>query len=127
MTRRPRSPARRWSHALGTAAAAVYLPQLVPLAATDLLDHGHCLGIYARYFPVLIGFLPGLWTRLRADLGEPYEEWLLVGVALVVTGAVLATTASALRRWRVGGRVGALFAALVSGWFAMGAVALIRA
>ena len=122
-----REPARSWRVALALAAGAVYLPQLLPLALTDLLDHGHCLDIYLRHFAVLVGFLPGLWARSAADLGEPGEEILLVAVALLVTLVLLGGTAWALRRWRWAGLVLALVLAVWSGLMAMGTTALIRA
>lgn len=122
-----RAPARSWRVAFACAAAALYLPQLLPFALTDLLDHGHCLEIYLRYFVVLIGLLPGLRARIALDLGEPGEEVVLVVVALLVTLTVLSLTALTLRRWRRAGPVLALVVALGSGVMAMGTTAILRA
>jgi hypothetical protein len=122
-------PSRRrpWSRAAGLAALAVYVPQLLPLAATDLLGHAHCLGIYLRFFPVLAGLGPGISARVASDVGEPLEELVLVAVAAVVTATLLAGAALALRRWNRGGLVVAATVAGLSALLSMGAVALIRA
>jgi hypothetical protein len=121
------SPARAWPRSLALAAAALYLPQLLPLVTTDLRAHGHCLAIYARSFPILSGLLPGLWARIASDVGEPGEELVLLAVAIAVTMLLLAGTALALRRWKRAGIVVAVATVLVSTNLAYAAVGLIRA
>jgi hypothetical protein len=123
----PARPARSWPRAIAWAAAAVYVPQLLPLAATDLLEHGHCLGLYARIFPILVGLAPGFSARMAMDLGEPWEEVVLFAVAGLVTLAVVGGAALALRRWRRGGPAVAAGVALLTAWLALAAVAILRA
>jgi hypothetical protein len=119
--------ARSWPRALALAAAALYLPQLLPLVMTDLLDHGHCLGIYARWFLVLSGFAPGISARIASDIGEPGEEFVLLGVAVAVTLGLLGGTTVALRRWRLAGPAVAVATLLASAALSLAAVAVIRA
>jgi len=116
-----------WRKAFGLAAAALYLPQLLPLVATDLASHGHCLGIYARLFPLLTGLAPGVSARIASDLGEPWEEVVFFGVAGAVALMLLGGTTFALRRGRLGGWIVAVATALTSATLSMAAVALIRA
>lgn len=120
-------PVRSWPRAAALALAALYVPQLLPLAATDLLSHDHCLVSYGWFFPILIGLAPGLRVRMWLDVGEPGEEIVLVAVATAVTLVVLGGTALALRKWRHGGPVVALLTALLAGSVAMFAVAILRA
>jgi hypothetical protein len=119
--------ARSWPRALALAAAALYVPQLLPLVTTDLLEHGHCLSVYTRFFVVLSGLVAGLNARIASNVGEPGEELVLLVVAALVTLLLLGGTTVALRRWRRGGLVVALATVLASALLSMAAVALIRA
>jgi hypothetical protein len=123
----PVRTARPWPRALGFAAAFLYVPQLLPLLVTDLLEHGHCLETYVRFFPVLSGLGPGVNARIASGLGEPHEEYVLVAVAIAVTVTLLGGTTLAMRRR---GRLGFALALVVAGLSAvlsLAAVALIRA
>jgi hypothetical protein len=118
-----RSRPRSWALAAG----AIYVPQLVPLATSDLLEHQHCLEQYGRLFPVLVGLPFGLQARVASDLGEPGEEVVLWAVAALTTALLLVVVAQALRRWRRMGPVVAVGVALASTGLALAAVAILRA
>lgn len=121
------SAARSWPRALALSAAALYLPQLLPLVATDVARQASNLSAYARHFPVLSGLAPGVSARIASGVGEPLEEYVLLAVALLVTGVLLGGTALALRRWPRAGLAVALATALVSALLATAAAGLIQA
>lgn len=118
--------ARSWPRALGLAAAFMYVPQLLPVFTTDLMGHAHCIGVYARFFPILVGLPFGINARILSGVGEPLEEYVLLVVAVLVTLTLLGGSTYALRRWRRAGLAVAGLVALVTAGFAMAAVAIIR-
>lgn len=120
-------PARPWRIAIPLSAAAVYLPQLVPLATTDLLSHPNgCLAQYERLFPVLVGLAPGISVRIASNVGEPGEEVVLWIVMILVTAALLLGTAVALHRWRRAGPLVAVGVALLATNLSLAAVGILR-
>lgn len=120
-------PARPWRLAVPLAAASVYLPQLVPLATTDLLSHPDCcLAQYQRLFPVLGGLAPGVSVRIASNVGEPGEEVVLWIVMILVTAMLLLGAAVALHRWRRAGPAVALGVALLSAALSIAAVGILR-
>jgi len=123
----PAAPARRWPIALLLAAAALYVPQLLPLVATDVTRQATNLGAYARLFPVLAGVPPGVSARIASGLPDPPEEVVFWSVAVLVTLLLLGGTALALRRWRRSGPVVAGAVALLSAALSMAAVGIIQA
>lgn len=122
-----RTPVRTWPRALGLAAAAVYGAQLVPLVTTDLLDHGHCLGIYLHCFVVFVGLAPGIQVRIASGVGDGTEEVVMFAVAAAVTALLIAIPAGFLRRSRRGGLVAIAVSGLLSALLSLAATAFIRA
>jgi len=116
-----------WPRAFALAALALYVPPLLPLALTDVLEHGHCLRLYLRLYPVLAGALPGTWACTASGLQSTASDALFVLVAGAVTLAVLWGTAFALRRWRRAGPLVAAGVALGVAALAMGTVGVLRA
>jgi hypothetical protein len=94
------------------AAAALWLPPLVPFVTGPLTECSHCVANYGRMYAVIPGFWPG------ATVGLAYgdsDSWLAIGVMAATTLVLLVAVIGALGRGRLLGAGALLFAALLSG------------
>lgn len=109
---------------LRRAALAVYLPQLIPLFASDLPGHDHCIEIYWSLFAILPGF--GAAFAARGAFGIEADEAGGFAIMAAVTLLILAGLTWVGRRWPRAGKVVLIVAAVLSFLHSMGVAALIR-
>ena len=82
---------RRWPKALLLAAAAVYLPTLVPFVAGPLTGCGHCVATYLTLLPIVPGIVAGALVPAKGGL----VSCLLAGA---LTAALLVAATALARR-----------------------------
>ncbi len=109
---------------LRLAALAVYLPQLIPLVASDLPGHDHCIEIYWKLFAVLPGFTTAV--QARGAFGIEADEAGGFAIMAVVTALILGGLTWAGRRWPRAGKGLLLVAAALSFMHSMAVAAFIR-
>lgn len=94
MSRRP------WKLAVPIALAAVYLPTLVPFAAGELTDCGHCVANYLRLLPIVPGWMIGAGLA-HAFAGHPSSTmWLYVAGGAITLALVVGLLLAARRLHR---------------------------